>query len=60
MSMSVRCEGCGLEYAGARGLGGLFAQPHRAGEPGLPAHARSRSSASTAPPGACYAPTATP
>ncbi|MGW8890126.1 NAD(P)/FAD-dependent oxidoreductase [Streptomyces sp. NPDC055749] len=25
MSMSVRCEGCGLEYAGARGLGGLFA-----------------------------------
>ena len=26
MSMSVRCEGCGLEYAGARGTGGLFAQ----------------------------------
>jgi predicted NAD/FAD-binding protein len=25
MSMSVRCEGCGLEYAGARGPGGLFA-----------------------------------
>jgi uncharacterized protein len=25
MSMSVRCDGCGLEYAGARGLGGLFA-----------------------------------
>ncbi|WP_370616663.1 NAD(P)/FAD-dependent oxidoreductase [Mumia qirimensis] len=24
MSMSVRCEGCGLEYAGARGFGGLF------------------------------------
>ncbi|WP_328396736.1 NAD(P)/FAD-dependent oxidoreductase [Nocardia sp. NBC_00416] len=24
MSMSVRCDGCGLEYAGARGLGGLF------------------------------------
>ena len=24
MSMSVRCEGCGLEYAGARGLRGLF------------------------------------
>ncbi|MFE9395347.1 NAD(P)/FAD-dependent oxidoreductase [Streptomyces flavidovirens] len=24
MSMSVRCEGCGLEYAGARGLAGLF------------------------------------
>ncbi|MCW0214554.1 MAG: FAD-dependent oxidoreductase [Pseudonocardia sp.] len=26
MSMSVRCEGCGLEYAGARQLGGLFPQ----------------------------------
>ncbi|NKQ58587.1 amine oxidase [Amycolatopsis sp. K13G38] len=27
MSMSVRCRGCGLEYAGARGFGGMFAQP---------------------------------
>lgn len=27
MSMSVRCDGCGLEYAGARGLSGLFAEP---------------------------------
>ncbi|MGA5601734.1 NAD(P)/FAD-dependent oxidoreductase [Streptomyces griseoincarnatus] len=27
MSMSVRCEGCGLEYAGARGVRGLLAQP---------------------------------
>jgi predicted NAD/FAD-binding protein len=26
MSMSVRCEGCGLEYAGARKLAGLFPQ----------------------------------
>lgn len=26
MSMSVRCEGCGLEYAGAKRLNGLFAQ----------------------------------
>ncbi len=26
MTMSVRCDGCGLEYAGASGLGGLFAQ----------------------------------
>ncbi|WTX00118.1 FAD-dependent oxidoreductase [Streptomycetaceae bacterium NBC_01309] len=26
MSMSVRCEGCGLEYAGARRADGLFAQ----------------------------------
>lgn len=27
MSMSVRCEGCGLEYAGAKGAAGLFARP---------------------------------
>lgn len=27
MTMSVRCEGCGLEYAGARRLRGLFARP---------------------------------
>lgn len=27
MSLSVRCGGCGLQYAGARGPGGLFAQP---------------------------------
>ncbi|MFF0743604.1 NAD(P)/FAD-dependent oxidoreductase [Streptomyces sp. NPDC004111] len=33
MSMSVRCEGCGLEYAGARGPGGLFAQPRNATRP---------------------------
>ena len=26
MSMSISCTGCGLEYAGARGLGGLFAR----------------------------------
>ncbi|ARF71646.1 NAD(P)/FAD-dependent oxidoreductase [Streptomyces sp. NPDC012600] len=30
MSMSVRCEGCGLEYAGARGIAGLLAQPRSA------------------------------
>lgn len=30
MSMSVRCDGCGLEYAGARKLAGLFAQPGNA------------------------------
>ena len=40
MSMSITCEGCGLEYAGARGLSGLFAQPRRAGDPALPADAR--------------------
>ncbi|KIF70661.1 amine oxidase [Streptomyces sp. AcH 505] len=33
MSMSVRCEGCGLEYAGARGPGGLLAQPRNALRP---------------------------
>jgi predicted NAD/FAD-binding protein len=27
MSMSIHCDGCGLEYAGAKGLAGLFAQP---------------------------------
>lgn len=33
MSMSISCPGCGLEYAGARGLGGVLAQPKRALEP---------------------------
>lgn len=33
MSMSVRCEGCGLEYAGALGLSGVFAQPANAARP---------------------------
>ncbi|MFJ4011112.1 NAD(P)/FAD-dependent oxidoreductase [Streptomyces sp. NPDC090026] len=33
MSMSVRCEGCGLEYAGARGPAGLFARPGQALRP---------------------------
>jgi uncharacterized protein len=27
MSMSICCEGCGLEYAGGRGPGGVLAQP---------------------------------
>ncbi|WP_280222161.1 FAD-dependent oxidoreductase, partial [Nocardia neocaledoniensis] len=27
MSMSIRCDGCGLEYAGAKGLRGLFPRP---------------------------------
>ncbi|WP_414938097.1 NAD(P)/FAD-dependent oxidoreductase [Amycolatopsis sp. cmx-11-51] len=30
MSMSIRCDGCGLQYAGAKGLKGLFAQPRNA------------------------------
>ena len=33
MSMSVRCDGCGLEYAGGRGLRGIFAQPRRLADP---------------------------
>lgn len=33
MSMSVRCEGCGLEYAGARKLGGLFPQASNLARP---------------------------
>lgn len=33
MSMSIRCEGCGLEYAGAKGLGGVFAQPRSLAKP---------------------------
>ena len=33
MSMSIACDGCGLEYAGARGMSGLFAQLRRAGNP---------------------------
>ncbi|WP_019146236.1 NAD(P)/FAD-dependent oxidoreductase [Aeromicrobium massiliense] len=33
MSMSIRCDGCGLEYAGGRGLSGLFAQPRRLADP---------------------------
>ncbi|WP_105971632.1 NAD(P)/FAD-dependent oxidoreductase [Streptomyces geranii] len=33
MSMSVRCEGCGLEYAGARGPAGLLARPRNALSP---------------------------
>ena len=33
MSMSVRCDGCGLEYAGAKGVGGVFAQAANATNP---------------------------
>jgi predicted NAD/FAD-binding protein len=33
MSMSVHCDGCGLEYAGGRGLRALFSQPRRAADP---------------------------
>lgn len=29
MSMSISCDGCGLEYAGGQGLRGIFAQPGR-------------------------------
>lgn len=33
MSMSISCGGCGLEYAGGRGIGGLLAQRRRAVDP---------------------------
>jgi predicted NAD/FAD-binding protein len=33
MSMSIRCDGCGLEYAGGRKLPGLFAQRRRLLDP---------------------------
>ncbi|MEU6697402.1 FAD-dependent oxidoreductase [Pseudonocardia sp. NPDC046786] len=33
MSMSVRCDGCGLEYAGARRIGGLFPQASNLARP---------------------------
>ena len=33
MSMSVRCEECGLEYALVRGLRGIIAQPYRLLDP---------------------------
>jgi predicted NAD/FAD-binding protein len=33
MSMSIECRGCGLEYAGGRGLRGIFAQPRRIFDP---------------------------
>jgi len=33
MSMSIRCEQCGLEYAGGRGVRGLLAQRSRAVDP---------------------------
>jgi uncharacterized protein len=33
MSMSIRCLGCGLEYAGAKGVRGMFVQPSAAARP---------------------------
>ncbi len=33
MSMSIRCHGCGLEYAGGKGLRGMYAQPSAAARP---------------------------
>jgi predicted NAD/FAD-binding protein len=33
MSMSVSCDGCGLEYAGGRGVGGILAQPRALAKP---------------------------
>jgi predicted NAD/FAD-binding protein len=33
MSMSIHCQGCGLEYAGGRGVGGVLARPRSAAAP---------------------------
>jgi predicted NAD/FAD-binding protein len=33
MSMSINCEGCGLQYAGGRGLKGILAKPTRLIDP---------------------------
>jgi predicted NAD/FAD-binding protein len=33
MSMSIACEGCGLSYAGGRGVAGILAQPRRLADP---------------------------
>ncbi len=33
MSMSIHCDGCGLEYAGGRGGAGIFAQKRRLADP---------------------------
>ena len=33
MSMSIHCDGCGLEYAGGRGGKGIFAQRRRVADP---------------------------
>ncbi len=33
MSMSIHCDGCGLEYAGGRGLKGILASPRRLFDP---------------------------
>src|SRR5262245_40605618 len=33
MSMSITCDGCGLSYAGGRGIRGVLAQPRRAVDP---------------------------
>jgi predicted NAD/FAD-binding protein len=33
MSMSIHCDGCGLEYAGAKGMSGLFARARSLARP---------------------------
>jgi predicted NAD/FAD-binding protein len=33
MSMSIRCDGCGLSFVGGRGAGGIFAQRRRVVDP---------------------------
>ena len=54
MSFGVRCEGCGLEYAGARGHGGCVPA---AAQPAGPRYLRMLAEVrgSTGTPGACCA-----
>ena len=39
MSMSICCAGCGLQYAGGKGLAGIFPDRRQRRQPALPAHA---------------------
>jgi len=54
MSMSVRCAGCGLQYAGQRGLGALAAGLRRGR--GATCGCSPRYRGSTSPPGGCSPP----
>ena len=59
MSMSISCDGCGLEYAGGRGLSGLLPSLRAVTQPALPAHAGRGRAASTAARTRCSATTTT-
>ena len=60
MSMSVRCDGCGLEYAGGRGLGGVFARPANVADAAVPADAGGGEALPPRPRTSCSTATASP